>query len=256
MNTVSAMAIRQKNQSLFYAFALFATLVLAISSGRAAAQATELLPEGQTLIRLSVSETRSVEQDLLVAHLRVEKEDRDATVLQNDINQMMADALEQIDAAMVADLDVETGYYSVYQTNRQPQGGRADTVWRGTQSLTLQSKSSAELLTLVGELQGAGLILGNLSYQVSDELARDVRDSLLETALSSARAQAERIASALGKDDVEIAIVDLDDISRGGQPVAMMMRSASAADMEMATPAARAGESEVSLTVRVQAVAK
>jgi len=79
---------------------------------------------------------------------------------------------------------------------------------------------------------------------------------LLETALSSARAQAERIASALGKDDVEIAIVDLDDISRGGQPVAMMMRTASAADMEMATPAARAGESEVSLTVRVQAVAK
>lgn len=256
MNTVSAMAIRQQNQSLFYTLALFVTLVLAIFSGRAAAQATELLPEGQTLIRLSVSETRSVEQDLLVAHLRVEKEDRDATVLQNDINRMMADALEQVDAAMVADLDVETGYYSVYQTNRQPQGGRADTIWRGSQSLTLQSKSSAELLTLVGELQGAGLILGNLSYQVSDELARDVRDSLLETALSSARAQAERIASALGKDDVEIAIVDLDDISRGGQPAAMMMRTASAADMEMATPAARAGESEVSLSVRVQAVAK
>ncbi|WP_339866572.1 SIMPL domain-containing protein [Pseudohongiella nitratireducens] len=256
MNTVSTIAIRQHNQPVSLALALLVMLVLALASGGAKAQSTELLPEGQTLIRLSVSETRSVEQDLLVAQLRVEKEDRDATVLQNAINQMMTAALDQVDAAAISDLDVETGYYSVYQTNRQPQGGRADQVWRGTQSLTLQSKSAADILALVGELQGAGLILGNLSYQVSDELARDVRDSLLETALNSARMQAERIAEALGKDEVDIAVVDLDDISRGGQPRSMMMRAASAADMEMAPPAARAGESEVSLTVRVQAVAK
>lgn len=256
MNTVSAKANRQQTQAIYYTLALLVTLVLTVTSGRAAAQATELLPEGQTLIRLSVSETRSVEQDLLVAQLRVEKEDRDATALQNDINQMMAEALALVDAAALSGLEVETGYYNVYQTNRQPQGGRADTVWRGTQSLTLQSRSSAELLALAGQLQGTGLILGNLSYQVSDERARDVRDSLLEAALSSARVQAERIASALGKDEVEIAIVDLNDISRGGQTSVMMMRTASAADREMATPAARAGESEVSLTVRVQAVAK
>ncbi|MDF1623336.1 MAG: SIMPL domain-containing protein [Pseudohongiella nitratireducens] len=256
MNTVSTIAIRQQNQPVYLALALLVMLVLALAPGAAKAQNTELLPEGQTLIRLSVSETRSVEQDLLVAQLRVEKEDRDATLLQNAINQMMTAALDQVDAAAISDLDVETGYYSVYQTNRQPQGGRADQVWRGTQSLTLQSRSAADILALVGELQGAGLILGNLSYQVSDELARDVRDSLLETALNSARMQAERIAEALGKDKVDMAIVDLDDISRGGQPVAMMMRAESSAGLDVATPAARAGESEVSLTVRVQAVAK
>lgn len=260
MNNDSAIAqiqqSRQQRQPFLLVLATFGMLILALASNNTRAQATELLPEGQTLIRLSVSETRSVAQDLLVAHLRVEKEDRDATALQNDINQMMTAALALIDASTVSELDVETGYYNVYQTNRQPQGGRADQIWRGTQSLTLQSRSSAELLSLVGELQSEGLILGNLSYQVSDELARDVRDSLLETALNSARMQAERIAEALGKDEVDIAIVDLDDISRGGQPRSMMMRSASLADTEMAPPAARAGESEVSLSVRVQAVAK
>lgn len=255
MNTVSTIAIRRQHQSVFLVLALLLALALALAPKGAAAQNTELLPEGQTLIRLSVSETRSVEQDLLVAQLRIEKEDRDATVLQNAINQLMADALAQVDESDVADLDIETGYYSVYQTNRQPQGGRADTIWRGSQSITLRSKSSAALLTLAGELQESGLILGNLSYQVSTELARDVRDSLLEAALGSAKAQAERIASALGKSEVEIAVVDLDDISRGGQPTPVMMR-AMAADMEMAAPSARAGESEVSLTVRVQAVAK
>ena len=122
MNTVSTIAIRQQNQPVYLALALLVMLVLALAPGAAKAQNTELLPEGQTLIRLSVSETRSVEQDLLVAQLRVEKEDRDATVLQNAINQMMSAALDQVDAAAISDLDVETGYYSVYQTNRQPQG--------------------------------------------------------------------------------------------------------------------------------------
>lgn len=255
MNTVSTIAVRQQKQPVFLALALLLALALVLTPKGAVAQATELLPEGQTLIRLSVSETRSVEQDLLVAQLRVEREDRDATVLQNQINRLMADALAKVDESDVADLDVETGYYNVYQTNRQPQGGRADPIWHGSQSLTLQSKSSAALLALVGELQSAGLILGNLSYQVSDELARDVRDSLLEAALASAKAQAERIANALGKNEVDIAVVDLNDISRGAQSTAMMMRAVSA-DMEMAAPSARSGESEVSLTVRVQAVAK
>lgn len=213
-----------------------------------------LLPEGQTLISLTVTERIRVGQDTLSADLRIEVDDRDATVVQNQINRAMADAL-----AITRDVDgikVSTGYYGVYQYNRNPSGNRADEMWRGNQSITLESRDSALLLELAGRLQGMGFLMNQLSYSLSTERADEVRDSLMETALQRAQQKAERAAKALGKSDVDIASVDIDSQS-GAYAQPMMMRAMAAdSSMEMAAPSADAGETEVTLTVRVQAVAR
>jgi predicted secreted protein len=84
----------------------------------AAAQNINLLPEGQTLITLSVTERVQVEQDTLIATLRVERDNRDATALQSAINAAMAEALETAEGDEA--VKVSTGYYSVYQYNTSP----------------------------------------------------------------------------------------------------------------------------------------
>lgn len=217
-------------------------------------QDINLLPEGQTLITLSVTERISVEQDTLVATLRIEREDENAEVLQRQINAAMEEALEEADG--VSEVEVATGYYSVYQYSTAPQGGRIANVWRGTQSITLEGQDAQKVLELAGAIQEMGFVMSELTYTLSTEKADEVRDSLMESAIGRARANAERAARALGKSEVDIATLDVDAALGYSQPMMYARGAAMDAVAEKATPVAEAGESEVSLTVRVQAVAK
>ena len=97
------------------ATSLFCSLSSLMMSGQALAQSgplvQSLLPEGQTLITLTVTERTRVGQDTLSADLRIEIDHRDAAEVQNQINEVMAQAL-----AITRDIDgidVSTGYYGV-----------------------------------------------------------------------------------------------------------------------------------------------
>ena len=228
-------------------------LCVAIFALPVSAQDINLLPEGQTLITLSVTERVSVEQDTLIATLRIERQNRNAQTLQREINAAMEEALNESES--VTSVKVSTGYYSVYQTNTAPQGGRPDQVWQGSQSITLEGKDAQSLLELAGEIQDMGFVMNNLTYTLSTERADEVRDGLMESAISRARANAERAAAAMGKTEVDIATLDIDAALGYSQPV-MMARGMAMDSMEKASPVGEAGESEVSLTVRIQAVAK
>lgn len=220
----------------------------------ASAQNINLLPEGQTLITLSVTERVQVEQDTLIASLRVERDNRDPTALQSEINAAMAQALETAEDDPA--VKVSTGYYSVYQYSTSPQGGRNNEVWRGSQSITLEAQDAARVLALAGEIQAQGFVMSELQYTLSTARADAVRDSLMESAIARATANAERAARALGKNDVDIAVLDVDTAMGYAQPMMMARGVAFDAVAEVAAPVADAGETEVSLTVRVQAVAQ
>lgn len=228
--------------------------LMGIAALGAQAQDINLLPEGQTLISLSVTEKVRVEQDTLTAVLRIEREERSAQVLQRQINAAMAQALAQSEG--IDGVEVSTGYYSVYQYNNAPQGGRTDNLWRGAQSITLTGKDAQSLLELAGAIQEMGFVMNNLSYSLSIERADEVRDGLMERAIARAQANAERAARALGKNKVDIATLNIDAALGYSQPMMMARSMAMDASAEKASPVAEAGESEVSLTVRVQAVAK
>ena len=229
-------------------------LTIAMLSSHTLAQDINLLPEGQTLITLSVTERINVEQDTLIATLRIEGENRDAGTLQREINAAMAQVLDETEDA--TDIKVSTGYYSVYQYNNQAQGGRVDNVWRGSQSITLEGQNAQKVLELSGEIQEMGFVMSELVYVLSTQRADEVRDSLMESAIARALANAERVARALGKSDVDIAVVDIDASLGYSQPQMMVRGLAMDAMAEKSEPVAEVGESEVSLTVRVQAVAK
>lgn len=231
---------------------LISTLLLLTPLSLVHAQTASLLPQGQTLITLSVTERSQVAQDELLAELRVEVEDRDARAVQDAINSAMAEALQL--ASGSSNVDVSTGHYGVYQFNRQPQASRPDPVWRGTQHIRLISKDAAALLELAGDLQEQGFVMNQLSWRLSTEKADEVRDSLMEAAIARAQSKVQRAAAALGKSDFDMASVNVDGAMDFSPPV--MMRAMAADSREMAQPVADAGETEVSLTISVQAVAR
>jgi uncharacterized protein YggE len=101
-----------------------------------------------------------------------------------------------------------------------------------------------------------GFVMNNLHYSLSTERADEVRDGLMESAISRAQANAERAARALGKSSVDIATISIDDAMGYSQPMMMARSMAQDSSAQRASPVAEANESEVSLTVRVQAVAK
>lgn len=229
-------------------------ICVGLLTAHASAQDINLLPEGQTLITLSVTQRVSVQQDTLIATLRIERQNRNAQTLQREINAAMEQALSESEGRDT--VKVSTGYYSVYQANAAPQGGRPDLIWQGSQSITLEGKDAQSLLELAGELQGMGFVMNNLNYTLSTERADEVRDGLMESVISTARANAQRAAQALGKTEIDIATLDIDTALGYSQPQMMARGMAMDSAMEKASPVAEAGESEVTLTVRVQAVAK
>jgi predicted secreted protein len=215
------------------------------------------IPEGATLISLSANERVEIEQDLLIANLRVEKEDADAKKVQDEINAIMTKALEE--AKSVKSVKVSTQQYHVYQYDRNPgDSPRRNMVWRGQQGLEIKGKTADELLALVGKLQESGLTISGLSYTVSPELLEETRENLLEDALKKLQSKAERTAKALGKSTVDMLQINVD--IGGYYPAPMMARAVAmdsmSAKAEMSAPVAAPGESEVNLTVSANVLLK
>jgi len=225
--------------------------VLAAPSAQAQDYKTLLdIPQGSTLINLSATERVEVEQDLLIANLRYQDENKDAKAVQDAVNAKMKAALDE--AEKVDSVKANTQQYYVHEYDRsRGKSVRPDIVWRAQQGLVLKGKTADELLKLTGTLQEMGLVMSGLSYSVSPELLEETRNALLENALKKLRAKAERTAKALGKSSSEFLQVNVDVGGNGGRPPVMraMSMDMSMAKAEMAAPVAAPGESEVTLSV-------
>lgn len=222
------------------------------------------IPEGATLISLAATERVEVEQDLLIANLSYEAENKDPAKLQEEINKIMTRALAE--ARAVKTVKVSTLGYQVYPYDYNPdpkplqlgEQPKLDRKWRGSQTLMLKGKASDDLLGLVGKLQALRLNIGNLSYTVSPELMEETQNIMLESALRKLKTKAERTAKALGKSQSDLLNVNVDTGGYAPQPYypgAVMMKAASA-EVAMTAPVAAPGQSDITLTVNAQALIK
>src|SRR5690606_30877633 len=122
-----------------------------------------------------------------------------------------------------------------------------------------ESKDSAALLKLTGDIQKMGFLMNGLNYTLSVEKTEEVRDELMVKALDKLKAKADKVTKALGKSGYELTDVNVD----GGGPIApmykaMAMRSdmAGSAERARAPPVAEPGETDVTLTVSARALLK
>lgn len=210
------------------------------------------LPDGQVILNISAEERKEVEQDLLVGTLSYVVTDRDPAKVQNEINTVMAKAVEAAKAA--EDIKVNTGAYQVHETT---DSRTKETKWRGQQSMTIKSMTSKNVLDLTGKLQEMGLTMNGLNYTLAPETAIEVQDSLMEAALEQLQERANRAAKALGKSGAELREVN---VNSSGIPYQRAMRSGGVqmemASAAMAAPVAAAGETTLTLNVNARAILK
>lgn len=239
---------------------LLSFIVLSFLSFPAFAQDSDsLVKDGQTILHISATERTEVQQDLLMATLRYEAENKDAKKLQNDINSTMKKALDK--AKAVKEVKTSTGQYYVHRYvpphNRKEPPRPDDYKWRGNQSLQLESTSADALLALAGDLQDMGLMMNGLSYTISPDRMEDVKDSLMEAALRKLKTRAERAAKALGRTQTELIEVNIDSGGFHPRPMPMMRNMAMSAQAEsMAAPVAAPSDTDITLTVNAKALLK
>lgn len=216
-----------------------------------------LLGQDESLLHISATEQREVDQDLLIANLRIESENVDNAFVQNAVNTAMAKALEL--AKGYKDVKAITRGYTVrqYDKNSGKNLRARDMVWKGQQTVQLKSKNADQLLELAGKIQEAGFVMNGLNYMLSPEVAAQIQDEMLEAALEKLQNRASRAAKALGKGKAE-----LKDINTQGNymPRPMLQQAHMEASMmarsKMAAPVASPGETTLSMTVNARAVLK
>lgn len=217
-----------------------------------------------TFVTLSASDQKQVAQDLLVASLRIELDDKDARKVQNEINKAMAKAVDTAKADSA--IKVSTGNYYVYSYDPNPSPRplshaeqQKRMIWKGAQTIDLQSKDAQKILDLVGKIQDMGFAMNGLNYTLSNEVAEAQRDELLVGALQKIQKKAELISKTLGKSGYEIIEVNIDGSYMPPPQPVMMMKAARAEMMSadsMAAPVAAPGETNVSLSVSSRVLLK
>ena len=201
-----------------------------------------------TYLNISATESREVDEDLLIANLRFESEGQDARDVQSKINSIMKKALGKVKE--LSDIKVSTERYSVYKYHpRTKKGEVTKTVWRGSQSMLIKGIDAEKILKLTGELQNMGLVITGLNYVVSPEKREEVRDSLMEIALEKLIKKSRRVAKAIGRDDIEIVNINIDAQSQISPMRQNRMMTASSKGREYAAPIAAPGQSQIDMTV-------
>lgn len=243
---------------------LCALLVLTSGPALASEEKKSVGEVPMTTVTLSASDQRQVEQDLLVASLRIELDNKDSRKLQDEINKAMKQAVDTAKAEPA--IKVSTGNYYVYSYDPNPSPKplsnaemKRRMVWKGSQTIELQSKDAQKILDILGKIQDMGFVMSGLSYTLSNELAEAQKDELLVGALQKIQKKAELIAKSLGKSGYDIAEVNIEGTYMP-QPQPVMMK-AMHAEMAMASdavaaPVAAPGETEVSLSVSARVVLK
>jgi uncharacterized protein len=198
----------------------------------------------QTVLHLSETAHLSVHPDELAGSLNLNATAATPVAAQAQVNAGIAKALDESKA--VQGVTVSTGFYRVWQTIKPAE-------WHASQQIDLKQKGDgAALLKLVGTLQGEGLTLQQLGWQVAPETARRAQADATRAALGNLRGRAEEAAAILALRFISFHQVNIEP----GRPVPVPYprMAAMAAGAEAAPPPnAEAADVEVEATVSADA---
>jgi len=202
-------------------------LLLGLSFLINSAFAREAAAEG--IVNLQASASMEVETDTMQAVISVEAENYDPSVLAKSINEKMGWALKA--AKPFKDVKVKGGQYTSHQLYNK----RIFRAWRGSQTITLESKNSAQLGQLIGVLQEK-LLIKSLRYHVSKEKRETVKKALLKKAIKNFKDQALVVTQGFDKNKYVIHQINI-NTNNQHRPIHYARSRMMAADSMMAKSA-------------------
>lgn len=201
------------------------------------------------IVNIQAEARTEVAQDTVQFVLFVQKEGKEQVEVTKEVNEVLAQALEQAkQAAEDKDIDISTGAFSV--SPRYNDEGEIST-WQARAELVLRSELIDDTAEIAGDLSDL-LSIARIDFSLSDQARTQQEDQLTETAIQAFEDRAQLMAESLGYDYYLLKELTLDSSAtvyspRSQAPQGAMVM-ASAAEQEKLAVAA--GQEEVSVTAR------
>ncbi|NOX76725.1 MAG: SIMPL domain-containing protein [Gammaproteobacteria bacterium] len=177
-------------------------------------------------ISLLATASDSVDNDILETTLSVYREGNNPSVLSEEVNSAIQWAVGE--AKKISGVTVQTmGYrtYPVYQQQRL-------SAWRVRQSLRLESKDTAALSQLIGQLQER-LAVEQVRYRISAQRRNAVEESLIAEAITLFEQRAKLVAKQMGRRRYRVVQMN---INTSGAPMQRMARAEISMMTDVRTP--------------------
>ena len=192
-------------------------------------------------ISFSVSAEADAANDQLVVIMSIIKKGKNLKTLADEVNKTMAWALKTADKT-----DNIKAQTQGYQTNPDYTKGK-QTGWQVSQSLSLKSTDIETLSDLLGKLQ-TQLQIKSVSYQVTEENRRLIKERLTTQALERFTQKASSIVQALRRKNYKIVSINISSDRAGHpRPMAVMARGMMASE-SVAAPSFEPGTQKISVS--------
>jgi predicted secreted protein len=210
------------------------------------------LIENKTILNLSESAEKKVEQDRIRATLRFNHEAKDNQIVQNKINKAMQDAVNM--AKKYRTVKVSTGRYNIHE--RYNNKLRVNEGWKGSQEIVLDSKNKDDLLKIVQNLQKNEFNMSNMNYYLSREKAASYRTELINEALKRVQQSAKSIATQLNAKHWHIGSIDVSSNNKSPSSHRNIahMEMAMVKSADVAKPTVESSDERVNVTIRVAVI--
>tara|TARA_R110000868_G_scaffold218576_2_gene469261 strand:- start:180394 stop:181122 length:729 start_codon:yes stop_codon:yes gene_type:complete len=209
------------------------------------------LIESKTVLELSESAEKEVEQDRIKAVLRITKDATEATDVQNHINKNMQSAVDL--AKKFTDIKVSTGSYRVNQ--KYDSKLRRNVGWSGSQEIILDTKNKESIYKVVEKLQKDGFAMSAMNYYLSREKAASYRTELIKEALQRVQERSQSIAEQLKAKKHHIGSINVSNQNQPQQNFrheTMMLKTMNAD--AMAAPVVESADERVSISINVSVI--
>lgn len=166
--------------------------------GAAAPAAAQEPPEGERSITVTGYGVAYGTPDIARLGLGVEKSNADVQVALEETNESLESVLSTLREAGIADADIQTNYFSIYQDyyGGSPEG-RGEPTYRVSSSVNVRVRDTAQVGVLIAAAVDAGANIVNfVEFSILDRNA--LESEARELAIEDARARADEIAEALG----------------------------------------------------------
>lgn len=192
-------------------------------------------------VDFQVEASREIANDLLVATMSVEVQDRQPAQVARQINAALNGALKK--SAAFAGVKASSGSqstYPVYGKNNQVDA------WRGHGQIRLESRDFKAAGELIMQLQSS-LQLRSLNFSLAPDTRAQAENALITEAIRSFQARADAIRAAVGAHSSKTVHFSINSGTPPQYPV--LMRAAPLADASIPEPVLAGGDTRMSVQV-------
>lgn len=218
-------------------------------------------PEPESFVRVGAEAYREVREDRANVTLTKQLDGEDQRELLREINLAMRNVVEL--GKNNGELELETGNYAIQRNVHYKKDTKEieKITYTATGQVIVRSQNFDELLTFV-EAAHEDMLVGDIRFDLSTDLRREVEKEILQEAIVAFRTKADTIAEGLGYTGFEVRNIEVKDSESGAVVRPMraatmsLSRAADATPSPSAAPPLEAGKQKVSVSVSGQVVLK